>query len=137
LKANYFSEYILKKLGPKWANENGLRRLVNYIDHHDQTPNSNSLIFLGDSAEVLNEIDDASVQLVLTSPPYNLRKEYERDKRMTLKEYLCWLEPIVEKLVSKVYEQLIICWQFGIFIKKGKVYQLYIFFYYIFKKQNI
>jgi len=33
---------------------------------------------IGDSAERLNEIDDESVDLIVTSPPYNIGKEYEK-----------------------------------------------------------
>lgn len=39
-----------------------------------------------DVSTALDLIEDASVQLVLTSPPYNLRKIYERDNAMSLDE---------------------------------------------------
>ncbi len=46
-------------------------------------------IFFG-SADKMKEIPDNSVHLVITSPPYNVSKEYDRD--LSLKEYLQFLE---------------------------------------------
>lgn len=38
------------------------------------------------SAEQMDELDDCSIHLMITSPPYNVRKEYDED--LTLDEYL-------------------------------------------------
>lgn len=46
-------------------------------------------IILG-SAENMREIPDNSVQLMITSPPYNVSKEYDED--LSLKQYLTFLE---------------------------------------------
>jgi DNA modification methylase len=48
-------------------------------------------IFCG-SAEKMSELPDASIHLMVTSPPYNVGKEYDED--MTLPEYLAWLEKV-------------------------------------------
>jgi adenine-specific DNA-methyltransferase len=45
-------------------------------------------ILVGDCLDRLSEIKDESVDLVLTSPPYNIGKEYERP--LPLDEYLVW-----------------------------------------------
>jgi len=45
-------------------------------------------IWLGDSVERLAEIETGSVQLVVTSPPYNIGKPYEQ--RLPLDDYLDW-----------------------------------------------
>jgi adenine-specific DNA-methyltransferase len=42
----------------------------------------------------LKLIDNGSIQLIITSPPYNIRKVYERDTAMSLDEYLEWFTPI-------------------------------------------
>jgi len=44
------------------------------------------------SSEKMKEIPDSSVHLMVTSPPYNVGKEYDRD--MTLEEYLGFLERV-------------------------------------------
>jgi DNA modification methylase len=47
----------------------------------------------GDSTEVLKQIADDSVDLVLTSPPYNVRKEYEAD----------WTLDYFQKLMDAIF----------------------------------
>jgi modification methylase len=44
------------------------------------------------SAESMSELPDASVHLMVTSPPYNVGKEYDDD--LTLQEYLAFLERV-------------------------------------------
>jgi adenine-specific DNA-methyltransferase len=44
------------------------------------------VVFPGDCLELLQEIPDRSLGLVITSPPYNIGKEYE--KRLKLETYL-------------------------------------------------
>jgi DNA modification methylase len=46
-------------------------------------------IILAKSSEAMTEIPDHSVHLMVTSPPYNVGKEYDRD--ITLQEYLDFL----------------------------------------------
>ena len=65
----------------------------------------------------------------MTSPPYNIGKEYERDQRLTLQEYLDWLEPIVDKLCAKISNDGHICWQVGNYVSKGQVFPLDYYFY--------
>jgi DNA modification methylase len=48
-------------------------------------------IFLG-SAENMAELPDNSIHLMVTSPPYNVGKEYDSD--LTLPEYLAFLEKV-------------------------------------------
>ena len=93
-------------------------------------------IRLGNSLNVLDQIEDKSVQLVVTSPPYNIGKEYERDKRLSLEEYIDWLLPIIEKLCKKVSDDGNICWQVGNFVKDGIVFPLDYYFYEIFTAQG-
>lgn len=44
------------------------------------------------SSEVMDQLPDSSIHLMVTSPPYNARKEYDLD--MTLQEYLTLLERV-------------------------------------------
>lgn len=46
--------------------------------------------FILGSAENMNELPDNSVHLMITSPPYNVTKEYDQD--LSLKDYLTLLE---------------------------------------------
>lgn len=95
-----------------------------------------SQIIHGDSLKKLDQFDDGSVDLIVTSPPYNIGKEYEKDNKLSLDEYVLWLEPIIEKLCNKLKPTGSICWQVGNYIKDGEVFPLDYYFYKIFIDQN-
>jgi modification methylase len=44
------------------------------------------------SAEEMTELPDCSVHLMVTSPPYNVRKEYDKD--LSLEDYLAFLQRV-------------------------------------------
>lgn len=98
---------------------------------------SDSKIICADSLKALDKIEDDSVQLVVTSPPYNIGKEYEKDQRLSLQEYLDWLGPIVDKLCLKVNEKGSVCWQVGNYVKDGEVFPLDLYFYEMFRKNGL
>lgn len=90
----------------------------------------------GDATIALDRVDDGSCRLVVTSPPYNIGKEYEREQRLSLEEYLAWLEPIVDKICAKVSEDGHICWQVGNYVSKGEVFPLDYYFYGMLSKRG-
>ena len=53
-------------------------------------------IVLGDAREVLKRIPERSVHLMVTSPPYNVGKEYDKD--MTLEQYLDFMEEVLREV---------------------------------------
>ena len=59
-------------------------------------------IILGDALDALDLVADKSARLAKTSPPYNMRMEYERDTNLSLDEYIDGLRPIIEKLIGKI-----------------------------------
>lgn len=65
---------------------------VPYVDNSDTIPkNVLDTVILGDS-QYMDKIPDNSVHLMITSPPYNVTKEYDDD--MTLSEYLGMLKKV-------------------------------------------
>lgn len=89
-----------------------------------------------DVSDALDEIENGSVQLVITSPPYNVGKIYERDATMSLDQYVEWLTPIIQKLCLKIADGGSICWQVGNFVKNGELFPLDYYFYKIFIDQG-
>lgn len=85
----------------------------------------------GDAFALVQTLDDASVQLTITSPPYNIGKVYE--KRTNLASYLKHYETFARHLFLKSADGASICWQVGNYIETGEVYPLDIYFYDIFK----
>lgn len=53
------------------------------------------------SSEVMNELPDYSVHLMITSPPYNVSKEY--DQNLTLDEY----RQLLKKVFAETYKKLV------------------------------
>jgi site-specific DNA-methyltransferase (adenine-specific) len=53
-------------------------------------------IILGDAREVLKRLPDNCIHLMVTSPPYNVGKEYDKD--LTLGEYLDFLEEVMREV---------------------------------------
>jgi adenine-specific DNA-methyltransferase len=89
-----------------------------------------------DISNAIKKIEDESASLLLTSPPYNLKKEYEKDSPICLEQYIQWIEPIVDNLCKKVSLNGSICWQTGNHIFDGEIFPLDYYFYSIFKKNG-
>lgn len=80
------------------------------------------VLYHGDCRELLAQIPDKSVQLVVTSPPYNLGKEYE--KRLELETYLEQQAEIIRECVRAVADTGSICWQVGNYVENGSIVPL-------------
>jgi len=65
-----------------------LKKITNKTETHFPSELENKII--KGSSENMKEIPDNSVHLMITSPPYNVSKEYDKD--LTLEEYLHLLE---------------------------------------------
>lgn len=81
-------------------------------------------LLTGDCFKQLDKIVDKSCRLLITSPPYNIGKAYERDSRRSLQEYKDWLSPIVKKSVDKVSDDGNVCWQVGNYVNNGEIVPL-------------
>lgn len=93
------------------------------------------VLYHGDANKFLRTIPDNSVSLIITSPPYNLGKEYER--RTDLAAYLGTQLPAISELYRVLRNDGSICWQVGTYIKNGEMYPLDILYYNIFKQFNL
>lgn len=81
---------------------------------------------------MISEFEKGKFDLVITSPPYNIGKEYE--VKESIESYLETQETIIEQLVRVLSDEGSICWQVGNYVEKGEVFPLDIFYYQIFKK---
>jgi adenine-specific DNA-methyltransferase len=85
-------------------------------------PNARTVVFEGDCREMLREIPAGAVQLVVTSPPYNLGKEYE--SRLHLDDYLEEQREVITECVRVLADGGSICWQVGNFVDDGSIIPL-------------
>lgn len=76
-------------------------------------------VIKGDTFELIKTLNNNSVDLLITSPPYNVGKAYEKKV-----DFHSYLKPYVEfaKVVfDKISPQGSICWEVGNFVKNGEV----------------
>jgi len=73
--------------------------------------------------------------LVVTSPPYNIGKEYE--KKVELAKYIEWQSRIIRKIYPRLKETGSICWQVGNYVDNGAIVPLDFEFAPIFSDLNM
>jgi adenine-specific DNA-methyltransferase len=110
---------------------NGKRVLYSdsFQDEHD------AVVAHNDVLEFLKKVPENLATLVVTSPPYNIGKPYE--KRVELERYLDWQKEVIKECVRILRPEGSICWEIGNYIENGEVYPLDMFFYDIFKSLGL
>ena len=83
----------------KLFEEFNLPKNIEYLEN--RIPESDLNKFYCKSSEMMDEIPDNSIHLMITSPPYNVGKEYDND--LTLDEYLS----LLTKVFGEVYKKLV------------------------------
>lgn len=97
------------------------------------SPEADVTLYEGDRLLLLQTIPTKEARLVVTSPPYNIGKEYEQ--RVDLSQYLEEQKATIEECHRILADDGSICWQVGNHIgKDGEVYPLDIWLYPIFKE---
>jgi adenine-specific DNA-methyltransferase len=97
----------------------------------DFDPTAEAVVFEGDCLDLLSRIPDASVQLVVTSPPYNIGKEYE--KKLSLDQYLAQQAKVIAECVRILRSTGSICWQVGNYVDGSAIVPLDAVLYPIFR----
>ncbi|MGL5510112.1 MAG: DNA-methyltransferase [Microcoleaceae cyanobacterium] len=107
--------------------------MLNIADHF--TPDADIILHLGEALDYLKTLPDNIISLIITSPPYNIGKDYE--KQVTLTDYLNSQKPMIQELCRVLKEDGSICWQVGNYVKNGEVFPLDIYYYDLFKQANL
>ncbi len=94
------------------------------------TPDEQIVLFHGSCLEILRNIPDKSIQLIVTSPPYNIGKEYE--KRLAIDLYVEQQAQVIKECVRVLSDKGSICWQVGNYVKDGSIIPLDTILYPIF-----
>lgn len=103
---------------------------------HNPAKDADVVLFHGDRLDLMRRLPDKSVKLVVTSPPYNIGKEYE--KRKDLDIYLAEQEETIKEAVRILSDDGSICWQVGNHIAKdGEVFPIDALIYAIGKKLGL
>ena len=88
---------------------------------------ADAVIACADNATFLRPIPDASIKLVVTSPPYNLGKSYER--RAAMDEYIRTQAQVIAECVRVLRHDGSLCWQVGNHVQDGEIVPLDIVVY--------
>jgi len=98
-------------------------------------PDKRLAMLASDTEKACCELPSNSFSLIITSPPYNIGKAYER--QVTLSEYLDWQAQIVDQLIRLLSPKGSLCWQVGNYVENGEVFPLDIHFYPLFKRAGL
>jgi adenine-specific DNA-methyltransferase len=88
----------------------------------DFSSDKDIVIYPGSCLDLMKQIPDNSIQLIVTSPPYNIGKKYE--KRIKLTKYLEQQELVINECNRVLSERGSICWQVGNYIENGTIVPL-------------
>jgi len=89
----------------------------------------------GDCRELLNQVPDEPIQLVVTSPPDNLGKEYE--KKLRLDTYLKQQDAVIGECIRVLSPAGSICWQVGNYVRDGAIVPLDTALYPLFENRGL
>ncbi len=98
-------------------------------------PDRQVVMIQADVEKACSQLPREMFSLIITSPPYNIGKIYE--KQVTLQDYLQWQTAVIEQLVSLLKPSGSLCWQVGNYVDDGEVFPLDMYFYPIFKQLGL
>ena len=88
-----------------------------------------------DNISFMEKLHDGQMKLIVTSPPYNLGKEYEA--KISLDHYLGTQERVIAECVRLLHSQGSICWQVGNYVSNGEIVPLDAALYPIFRRHGL
>jgi adenine-specific DNA-methyltransferase len=88
-----------------------------------------------DNLSFMRGLKDESMHLIVTSPPYNLGKEYE--KKRSQDSYIEEQVATIAEAVRLLHPQGSICWQVGNYVDDGEIFPLDILLYQKFKDHGL
>jgi len=97
--------------------------------------NEQAVLYHGSCIDLLKKMPNKSIQLIVTSPPYNIGKEYET--KTNLSNYIEQQSQVIKECERVLSESGSICWQVGNFVDNGSIIPLDVVLYPIFIDLNL
>jgi adenine-specific DNA-methyltransferase len=88
-----------------------------------------------DNLAFMRSLQSESIQLIVTSPPYNIGKVYEA--RSSLDAYVNSQAQVISECVRLLHPRGSLCWQIGNHVQNGEIFPLDIVLYPIFQKHGL
>lgn len=108
---------------------------IRHLDIRNSFDRENlATLYHGDCLDFLKTIPDGSIQLIVTSPPYNIGKEYERKRN--LNEYMSQQDRVIRECMRVLANNGSICWEVGNYVNNGEIIPLDILLYDSFKNSG-
>lgn len=89
-----------------------------------------------DCLEFLKDIPDKSISLIITSPPYNIKKSYEKFQLST-EHYIEQQRKVIAECNRVLSDTGSIVWQIGNYVDNGEIIPIDIMLYPIFKENDL
>lgn len=88
-----------------------------------------------DNLAFMRPLRTGSMQLIVTSPPYNIGKTYER--RRLLQQYVEQQAQVISECVRLLGERGSLCWQVGNHVESGEIFPLDMVLYPVFQEHGL
>jgi adenine-specific DNA-methyltransferase len=102
---------------------------ANNIDAHQ------AVMACAPNLSFMAQLPSGTMKLIVTSPPYNIGKSYER--RTELDRYIAEQCRVIQECVRLLHPRGSICWQVGNHVQNGEIFPLDILLYPIFAKHGL
>lgn len=88
-----------------------------------------------DNRDFMRPLASGSMQLIVTSPPYNLGKAYEG--KTSLESYVAGQAAVIAECVRLLHPRGSLCWQVGNHVQNGEIFPLDTVLYPIFREHKL
>lgn len=88
-----------------------------------------------DNLAFMRPLKSESMQLIVTSPPYNIGKKYE--KKSPLDAYVQAQAQVISECVRLLHPRGSLCWQVGNHVQKGEIFPLDTVLYPVFREHGL
>lgn len=106
------------------------------VDRHRAGPfEQEAVLSCQDNLEFMRKLPSEKFKLIVTSPPYNIGKEYEDQSPIDV--YLSMQARVVAECVRLLHPSGSICWQVGNFVDNGEITPLDVLLYPLFRKHGL
>ncbi len=93
------------------------------------------IIALEDNLSFMKRLPSEQMKLIVTSPPYNLDKEYET--KSSFDDYLEAQKSVISEGVRLLHDRGTLCWQVGNYVENGEIIPLDAVLYPIFRQHGL
>lgn len=88
-----------------------------------------------DNLAFMRPLKSGSIDLIVTSPPYNIGKSYER--RSPLDSYISQQAQVISECVRLLSDTGSLCWQVGNHVDRGEIFPLDMVLYPVFREHGL